>query len=90
MLELFGALATWRIARMLALEHGPGDVFERVRNRAAMNRRAWIANGFSCIACLSFWIGLFASLLMGGDVLLVVYRGLAFSAVAVILMRWAG
>ena len=90
MLELFGALATWRVARMLALETGPFAVFESLRNRAAQSPHAWLANGFSCVACLSFWLGLFASVLMGGDALLIVYRGLAFSAVAVILMRWAG
>jgi len=88
MLELFMALATWRLARMLAKEDGPFEVFQSLRNWAAQKAPTWVSMGLSCIACLSFWIGLLASWVLGGEVVLVVCRGLAFSAVAVILMRW--
>lgn len=90
MIELFAALATWRIARMMAHEQGPGNVFERIRAKAALDSRTWIANGFSCVACLSFWVGLVVSALLGGDVLTIGVRGLAFSAASVILMKVVG
>lgn len=61
------ALATYRTARMVALEDGPGDVFPALRNWAArrfvgveiapgMLADHWIARGLACPLCVGFWI----------------------------------
>jgi len=38
---LAACLATWRIAAALYFEYGPGDVFVRMRNWAALNSPFW-------------------------------------------------
>ena len=56
-------LATYRIARMIAREDGPFDVFMRIRDQ--FPQEYWIGRGLNCVLCLSFWISLPAALLAG-------------------------
>jgi len=56
LLLLMASFATYRVARMLAQEDGPFDVFARVRGR--VNQRTWVGRGIACVWCLSFWVAL--------------------------------
>lgn len=49
---LVGALATWRLAHLLAAEDGPGDVVVRLRRRAG---EGWAGSLMDCFYCLSVW-----------------------------------
>lgn len=59
-------LATWRLSRMVTMEHGPGGVFTRLRRLAGAHfdptSRTWygktsLAELATCSLCLSVWIG---------------------------------
>jgi hypothetical protein len=47
-----GALATWRLAHLVAAEDGPGDVVVRLRRRAG---ESWAGSLMDCFYCLSVW-----------------------------------
>ena len=49
---IIDALATYRLARMIACESGPFDIFVRLRGHA----KDWVADGLSCPMCLSVWL----------------------------------
>lgn len=65
------ALATWRLASLLAVETGPFDVFVRVRHLlgvryddySVMYSANWIGKGVICIWCNSVWFGALWALL---------------------------
>ena len=59
---LLAVFATYRAARMVALEEGPGDVFGKFRNLYLKND--WIGRGIRCPLCLSFWFSLVVALLL--------------------------
>lgn len=48
-------LATYRAARMIALEDGPFDVFSRLQERAG-GQKTWLGRGLACPLCVGFWI----------------------------------
>lgn len=50
-------LATWRIASALYYEHGPGDVFLRLRNWAGLHSPFWYEQ-LSCFWCCTMWAAL--------------------------------
>ncbi len=50
---VIGALATWRLAHLLANEDGPGDVIVRAR---VLVGEAPIGSLLDCFNCLSIWI----------------------------------
>lgn len=57
---IIAALASYRIARMFALETGPFALFEWFRGRIFIwqgNRKSWINEGVTCSLCLGFWTG---------------------------------
>lgn len=60
---LLAVLATYRVARMIASEDGPFEVFLHLRSWAH-RRGGWIARGTQCILCLSFWLAWLAALLV--------------------------
>src|SRR4051794_35376505 len=47
------ALATWRVAHLVAAEDGPGDVIVRLRRRAG---RSGLGQLMDCFYCLSLWV----------------------------------
>ncbi|MFV0374839.1 hypothetical protein [Microbacterium sp.] len=72
-----GALATWRLSRLLVAEDGPGGVI--VRLRAAVDRTP--ARGMlDCFGCTSVWVGLGIAALLGRRAAVV--TGLALSGAA--------
>jgi hypothetical protein len=50
-----GALATWRVAHLIAEEDGPADVVVRLRRRAGDSQ---LGAAMDCLYCLSVWIAL--------------------------------
>lgn len=62
-------LAVYRIAYLIAIDEGPFSVIERMRSRIDPNQATWLGRGVRCIACVSFWLALLATLLTGGSVL---------------------
>jgi hypothetical protein len=79
---ILAVLATYRVARMLALEEGPFSVFDRWRN--LFLKDDWIGRGMRCPLCLGFWLALpaaVAALLfdrtLPADAALLVWLGIA-------------
>lgn len=62
-LFLLSALATYRISSMFVEEDGPLHLFKRWRKflYSRNERWQWVAEGFSCFYCLSFWASLAVS-----------------------------
>jgi hypothetical protein len=50
---VLGALATWRVAHLLAEEDGPWDVVLRMRMRAGEGQLGALMD---CFYCLSIWV----------------------------------
>lgn len=49
------ALATYRLARMVASEEGPFGVFHQLRGRLDPDQRTWLGRGVNCPLCVGFW-----------------------------------
>jgi hypothetical protein len=60
---VFAAFATYRVARMLALEEGPFGLFDKMRDGAERAfGDSWLGRGLACPYCTGFWIALVAAL----------------------------
>ena len=57
-----GVLAAYRVARMIAIEDGPFDIFSTLRDWAG--QKSWLGRGLGCVLCLSFWLAWGAALLV--------------------------
>ena len=81
-------LATWRISYMLVWENGPWDIFERYRH--ALEPEHFGDKLFSCVWCLSVWIGAIFVLSAIIDKTITVYVASVFalSAVAIIITEY--
>ena len=99
------ALAAWRVASLLVNEDGPGAVFARLRRRAGINyvvrqngqgqpeamqvARGWLAEGLTCVWCVSVWAAAFfvlCSFIPYASAIVNVFRDvLAVSAGAILL-----
>lgn len=87
---LIGALATWRVSRLIVTEDGPAQSV--VRLRRAVDRTP-LAGVMDCFACTSVWVGAgVAAVLFGGRLPLrdVALAGLALSGAAMLVERVAG
>lgn len=60
-LFLLTALATYRVSSMMVEEDGPFHAFIRFRKWLYAKAPEWIAQGFNCFYCLSFWVSLLLS-----------------------------
>lgn len=61
---LLGALATWRVTHLLALEDGPGGSVLALRKRLG---NTWLGRAMDCFQCLSIWVAMpFALWLLHG------------------------
>jgi hypothetical protein len=84
---LVGALATWRVSRLLVHEDGPGQAVVRLRRAVDATP---IAGVMDCFACTSVWIGLgISAALFGGRLPArdVAVTGLALSGAALLIER---
>lgn len=81
------SLATWRVSSLFVNEGGPGDMFARFRYWVGVRYDAqsnpygttFLSTLFTCIWCLSLWIGLlfsFTPFVMGRK-----FRGLFYMVV---------
>ena len=61
---LIAALATWRVAFMLARERGPWDVFGRVRRGAG---RGLAGELLKCVKCVALWVAVPFAFFVRGD-----------------------
>ena len=83
---LLAALATWRLAFLLAREKGPWHLFDKFRRR--FSRGAW-GELFGCVKCLGIWIAIpFAFFVKGTWVELIVIW-LALAGVTALIDEWA-
>lgn len=57
LLLLICSLAVYRVARMLAKEDGPWNLFQRFRNQHT-TQGDWFAVGIRCPLCIGFWLAL--------------------------------
>lgn len=90
------SLAVWRVSLILAVEHGPRDVFARFRafvgvsydERSAKVYGNLLAEMIDCVWCNSFWIGLtFTILYVLDERVVLLALPLALSAVSILLRR---
>lgn len=87
------SLATWRLSSLITHEDGPFSMFEWIRRKAGVvhgRELTGLATLFSCVWCMSIWIG--AALLplaILGDVGRVLLAVPAASTLAIVIERWA-
>ncbi len=79
---LIAALATWRLAFLLARESGPWDVVGRFR-RAGIGGRA-----LTCVKCVGLWVAVPFALFVGGERWELVITWLALGGVVALIDEW--
>jgi hypothetical protein len=62
--SLFGVLALYRTARMVALEAGPGNMFMDLRG-SLLRAPTWVQKGIGCPLCLGFWFAFIPAAIVG-------------------------
>lgn len=86
-LALIG-LATWRVSSLFVNERGPLAIFERFRRLIGMDKPGpvtEIQQLFSCVWCLSPWVGALFVVLFRFSPVRILAHVLAASAIAVYL-----
>lgn len=63
-LVILTAFSVYRLARDLTLEEGPFSLYARFQGWAE-NQSNWLKRGLMCPICLSFWLALLFTLLLG-------------------------
>lgn len=94
------AVATWRVSYMLVLEDGPADIFLRLRGAIGVDQyedaatediskwpfwRSFLAGLFSCIYCMSIWIGTFFAIFYAPNIGAWVLYSLGASSAAIFI-----
>lgn len=79
-----GALATWRVAHLLAAEDGPAEVVLRLRVRAG---DGMLGELMDCFNCLSLWVAAPVSLVVARDRRELPLTWLALSGAACLIER---
>jgi hypothetical protein len=82
---LLAALATWRLAFLLAREDGPGRVFARLRVRLG---RGFFGQLFGCVKCVGLWVSVPFAFFVGGDWVEVAVTWLALAGAAALIDEW--
>jgi hypothetical protein len=82
---LIAALATWRLALLLARERGPWEVFDRLRR--------WGGSGvvgelLRCVKCVGLWVAVPFAFFVRGDWLELVVIWLALAGVTAVIDEW--
>lgn len=87
---IVAALATYRIARLVAQEEGPFELAQKLRNVADPDQATWIGRGLQCPWCISFWIGPVAVLTGRTKAGSVITQGMAVSALVGLSVQCSG
>jgi hypothetical protein len=82
---LIAALATWRIAFLLARERGPGDMLSRLRRLAG---NGVVRDAVSCVKCTGTWVAIPFTFFVGGDWVQLVVIWLALAGVTALIDEW--
>lgn len=61
---ILAILASYRLARMIAVEDGAFDVFVWIREHIDPEQRTWLGRGLNCRHCVGFWTSLVWALLL--------------------------
>lgn len=94
MKDILYALATWRISSILVHEPAPYELASRLRRAVGVKFDARgngyadseFAKLFTCVWCMSVWIGWLLALVRDKRGFIV--RGLAYSTVAIVIERY--
>lgn len=95
MKDLIFALATWRISSILVHEAAPYELASRLRRavgvrhdeRGNVYADSELGKLFACIFCMSVWIGWGLALMVRPRKQFFI-RGLAYSAIAIMVDKW--
>jgi hypothetical protein len=79
------ALATWRLAFLLARERGPRDVL--VHFRRAIGHGVF-GDLFTCVKCLGLWVAIPFAFFVRGDWIELVVIWLALAGVTALIDEW--
>lgn len=75
------SLAVWRLSKILTVEVGPYQIFERFRNEVMQYR--W--SPLHCFKCTSVWVGFIFSLFVWYGLASFVFIWLGSSALAILI-----
>ena len=62
---VIGAIAAYRVSYLIAREEGPLGVFALLRERIDPHQKTWVGRGLNCVLCVSFWVTLAVSIIIG-------------------------
>jgi hypothetical protein len=82
---LLAALATWRLAFLLAREDGPWRIFARLRQRL---EGRFGGESVACVKCIGMWISIPFAFFVRGDWEELVVIWLALSGVTALIDEW--
>ena len=80
---LIAALATWRLAFLLARERGPWHLFERVRRGAGL-----AGEPLKCVKCVGVWVAAPFAFFVGGHWIELVVIWLALAGATALIDEW--
>lgn len=81
MIHVIAILAVWRVAKLIAEENGPWGIITKFKDK-------FTSELFTCIYCLSIWLGLVAALMnIGFEPEFIIY-GLGYAGGAVLIEEY--
>lgn len=83
---LLAALATWRLAFLLAREDGPWRIFARLRNKLDVS---FFRQLLGCVKCAGMWVSIPFAFFVRGDWAELVVIWLALAGVTALIDEWA-
>jgi hypothetical protein len=81
---IIAALAVWRVTHLISGEGGPWNIIRKFRK--SLDRTIW-GDLVTCFLCLSLWVAIPFSLLLGTTVKDCLLLSLALSGAAILLER---
>jgi hypothetical protein len=82
---LLAALATWRLAFLMAREDGPWRMFARLRNRLDAGLLSQL---LGCVKCVGMWVSIPFAFFVRGDWAELVVIWLALAGVTALIDEW--
>src|SRR5215831_584524 len=82
---LIAALATWRVAFLIARERGPSDALGQLRRTAG---DGMIGQLVKCVKCVGLWVAVPLALFVRGDWVELLVIWLALAGVTALIDEW--